>query len=1135
LRVRRSGPRRRLLAPEMPQASALDCGPAALASMLAGFGIEVAFDRLRDACRTGRDGTSIDALEAVANETGLDAEQVLVPVDHVGLPAAGCVPCILLVKSAGGAAHFVTVWSVHGRRAQVMDPAAGRRWPRMESLEREAWRHRALVPAAAWRSWAGSEEALETLGGRLAGLGVAAADRRSLIGSAAGDPRWLPLAALDAAARFTRVLTAAGALRRGAEAGRILQALWARGAESAAVAAGGVPPAGCWTVRAAAPEADGVERVFCEGAVLVRVRARRLGRVAGATGSMSAASATGAMIATGATGGTGAASMMSATGRTAGGEVGGEAPVVTDRVGARTGGRIARRWLGGRRPAGAAGRGPGRQRGSGGSAPGESEAWTSVTVAVAGGALGRLAEAALMVAALELLPGSSRSLRLGILAAALVVEAALLGFEAVAASGAQWLGRRRETGLRLGLARKIPRLPDRYLRTRLMADLAERAHRIGELRRGPEMAVATAGAACDAALGIFAMALLDPVLVAGALATGAAAIGVPLLALPRCEERSRRARALGATLGALYLDVLRGRAAVRAHGAAAALRRRHEELLAAWLRARREAAAAGVWLEAGTVGLLHLAAAALVLAHVRHRGLDAGALVVALWAFQVVGAGQRLAVLAGSALPLHRSLRRRVEETLGAGEECGEIERAGRGGRGEEEPARSGRGKPAGTLVVAPREAGAEGGEAPRPEAWRGPGAGSRRGQAGSEVEEGAGSAAATHGTAPRAVPPAFRSRARGLAIRWERCRVESDGNTLLAGLELTIPAGQHVALLGRSGAGKSTLIGTLLGWQRPAGGRLWVDGRELDAAVATEVRRAAAWLAPEVTVWRRSLLANLRDPGGAAAGDDPSAVAGSGDPEAGTPAAEALRTARLLELVPRLDGGLQEPLGEGGCRLSGGEAQRVRFARALRRAGVRLALLDEPFRGLGRDQRGELLRAALSHWRWATLLCVTHSPREAGAFDRVLILERGRQEEDGTPEALAARRGSRYRAMLEAEARSDAALRGPGWRRLVLDGGRLTESAGTGAREGDRDRGRPVTVAGARAAGAMAAGGTVPGATVAGVTVAGATVPGATMAGATVLGAMMVGATAGDATVSGGLVDVELAARSECAGIGHG
>ena len=744
-----------------------------------------------------------------------------------------------------------------------------------------------------------------------------------------------------------------------------------------------------------------------------------------------------------------------------------------------------------------------------------------VAVAVAGGALGRLAEAALMVAALELLPGSSRSLWLGMLAAVLVVEAALLGFEAVAASGAQWLGRRRETGLRLGLALKIPRLPDRYLRTRLLADLAERAHRIGELRRGPELAVATAGAAGDAALGILAMALLDPALAAGALATGAAAIGVPLLALPRCEERSRRARALGATLGAFYLDVLRGRAAVRAHGAAAALSRRHEELLAAWLRARRAAAAAGAWLEAGAVGLLHLAAAALVLAHVRHRGVDAGALVVALWAFQVVGAGQRLAVLAGRAWPLHRSLRRRVEETLGAGEEPGEIERAGRGGGGEEEPAGSGRGEPAGTLAAAPREAGAEGGEAPRPEAWRGPGAGSRCSQAGSEVEEGAGSAAAARGPARRAVPPAFRSRARGLALRWERCTVESDGHALLAGLELTIPAGQHVALLGRSGAGKSTLIGTLLGWHRPAAGRLWVDGRELDAAAAAEVRRAAAWLAPEVTVWRRSLLANLRQPGGAAgAGDDPAAAAGSGDPEAGTPAAEALRTARLLELVPRLDGGLQEPLGEGGCRLSGGEAQRVRFARALRRAGVRLALLDEPFRGLGRDQRGELLRAALSHWRWATLLCVTHSPREAGAFDRVVMLERGRLAEDGTPEALAARRGSRYRAMLEAEARSDAALRGPGWRRLVLDGGRLTESAGAGAREGDRDRRRPITVAGTRAAGAVVTGGTVPG----------AVMPAAMMPGAT-----MVGAAVASAAVPGGSGAVGLAVGNGGAGSRQG
>ena len=61
---RRGGPR--LLAPEVVQSSAMDCGPAALKCILQGFGVPVSYDRLREACQTGLDGTSIDTLESVA-------------------------------------------------------------------------------------------------------------------------------------------------------------------------------------------------------------------------------------------------------------------------------------------------------------------------------------------------------------------------------------------------------------------------------------------------------------------------------------------------------------------------------------------------------------------------------------------------------------------------------------------------------------------------------------------------------------------------------------------------------------------------------------------------------------------------------------------------------------------------------------------------------------------------------------------------------------------------------------------------------------------------------------------------------------------------------------------------------------
>ena len=82
-------PSRRLLAPEVVQTSAMDCGPAALKCLLEGHGVPVSYGRLREACQTDVDGTSIDTIEAVARQLGLDAEQVMVPVDHLLCRARG--------------------------------------------------------------------------------------------------------------------------------------------------------------------------------------------------------------------------------------------------------------------------------------------------------------------------------------------------------------------------------------------------------------------------------------------------------------------------------------------------------------------------------------------------------------------------------------------------------------------------------------------------------------------------------------------------------------------------------------------------------------------------------------------------------------------------------------------------------------------------------------------------------------------------------------------------------------------------------------------------------------------------------------------------------------------------------------
>src|SRR2546427_465010 len=163
---------RRYLAPEVVQTSSMDCGPAALKCLLEGFGIRASYGRLREACQTDVDGSSIDTIEEVARKLGLDAEQVMLPVDDLLLPEARALPAIVVVRMPNGATHFVVVWRRHGPFVQLMDPAMGRRWVAARQFLEEVYVHTMAVPGEAWREWAGSEQSLAILKRRLKNVGV---------------------------------------------------------------------------------------------------------------------------------------------------------------------------------------------------------------------------------------------------------------------------------------------------------------------------------------------------------------------------------------------------------------------------------------------------------------------------------------------------------------------------------------------------------------------------------------------------------------------------------------------------------------------------------------------------------------------------------------------------------------------------------------------------------------------------------------------------------------------------------------------------------------------------------------------------------------------------------------------------
>ncbi|HEY8719035.1 ABC transporter ATP-binding protein [Pengzhenrongella sp.] len=200
----------------------------------------------------------------------------------------------------------------------------------------------------------------------------------------------------------------------------------------------------------------------------------------------------------------------------------------------------------------------------------------------------------------------------------------------------------------------------------------------------------------------------------------------------------------------------------------------------------------------------------------------------------------------------------------------------------------------------------------------------------------------------------------------------------VLAGLDLDIPAGQVVALLGRSGSGKSTLLRLLAGLDLDATGDAAVVGR---VSVAFQEPRLLPWR----RVWRNVVL-GLTD------GDDSRS--------------NALAALDQVELAPLAD---RWPL-----TLSGGQAQRVSLARALARKPDVL-LLDEPFGALDaltRRSMHALLRRLFAEHRPTTLL-VTHDVDEALAIaDRVLVLRDGRVRGDHLVRASALHDPTRRQAL---------------------------------------------------------------------------------------------------------------------------
>ncbi|AXH95160.1 ABC transporter ATP-binding protein [Ornithinimicrobium avium] len=227
------------------------------------------------------------------------------------------------------------------------------------------------------------------------------------------------------------------------------------------------------------------------------------------------------------------------------------------------------------------------------------------------------------------------------------------------------------------------------------------------------------------------------------------------------------------------------------------------------------------------------------------------------------------------------------------------------------------------------------------------------------------------------------------------------DDSPVLQGIDVDVPAGAMVALVGPSGAGKTTLTSLIARLYDPTTGSVQIGGVDLREASMDSLRRTVGVVTQEAHMFNDTVRANLRY-----------ARPGVPDDEIWS----ALRAARIDGLVARLPDGLDTVVGDRGHRLSGGEKQRLALARLLLKSPA-VVVLDEATAHLDSESEVAVQRALDEALSGRTSVVIAHRLSTVRDADLILVMERGRIVQRGThAELLAA--GGLYRSLHDTQFR---------------------------------------------------------------------------------------------------------------------
>jgi ATP-binding cassette subfamily B protein len=227
-----------------------------------------------------------------------------------------------------------------------------------------------------------------------------------------------------------------------------------------------------------------------------------------------------------------------------------------------------------------------------------------------------------------------------------------------------------------------------------------------------------------------------------------------------------------------------------------------------------------------------------------------------------------------------------------------------------------------------------------------------------------------------------------------------SGGPAVLDGFDLTVAAGESVALVGATGSGKSTVAKLVPRFYDVDRGRILIDGVDVRDVRVREIRQAVGLVFEETFLFSDTIAANIAF---AQPDADPAAIE------------RAARLAGAHEFVLELPHGYDTEIGERGFSLSGGQRQRIAIARAIL-ADPRILILDDATSAVDPTKEHEIRDAMQEVMRGRTTIVIAHRPATIALADRVVLIDGGRVAADGTHGELL-RTSERYREVLAAAA----------------------------------------------------------------------------------------------------------------------